>query len=222
MVWQFLQFLLFLCVCFLFKKNFILDYEWINNISNLVSRCICSKVIQLYIYLDSGGSDNKEVCLQCRRNGFDPRSQERFPGRVAAHSSSAWKIPWMGSLAGYSPEGHFERSQTWLGWLLLSLFFLKLFSYLYRILNSVPVNCSAFLLNVVVCLCQPYNFLSLSDLVWFLYSGDGGLVDRVWQCSFLCIFLEEFSEDRCQLFSKYLREFLCEAIWSGLSDCQEF
>ena len=66
------------------------------------------------------------------------------------------------------------KSQTWLEWLHFHVFFLKLFSYLlyYRILNSVPCANSRSLftiLNVVVCICQPYNFLSLCGLVWFLY-----------------------------------------------------
>ena len=34
--------------------------------------------------------------------------------------------------------------------------------------------------------------------------------------SLLFDFLEEFEQERCQLFSKFLVEFTCEAIWSGL------
>ena len=50
--------------------------------------------------------------------------------------------------------------------------------------------------------------------VWFWYQGDGGLIEWVWKCSFLCNFLKEFQKDRYYLFSKCLTEFSCEAISS--------
>ena len=38
----------------------------------------------------------------------DPLEKE-----MVTHASSlAWKIPWMGSLAGYNPEGHEESDMT--------------------------------------------------------------------------------------------------------------
>ena len=33
--------------------------------------------------------------------------------------------------------------------------------------------------------------------VWFWYQGDGGLIEWVWECSFLLSVLEEFHKDRC-------------------------
>ena len=47
------------------------------------------------------------------------------------------------------------------------------------------------------------SFLFIVLSVWFLYQGDGGLVEWVWKCSFLCYFLKEFQKDRHWLFSKY-------------------
>src|SRR5574337_188058 len=37
--------------------------------------------------------------------------------------------------------------------------------------------------------------------------------------TFLCNFLEEFEQDRCQLFSKFLVEFSCEAVWTWAFVC---
>ena len=34
-------------------------------------------------------------------------------------------------------------------------------------------------------------------------------------------FLEEFEQDRCQLFSKFLVEFSCEAVWTGAFVCSQ-
>ena len=39
------------------------------------------------------------------------------------------------------------------------------------------------------------SFLFLCCL-WFQYQGDGGLVEWVWKCSFLCNFLEEFQKNK--------------------------
>ena len=58
---------------------------------------------------------------------------------------------------------------------------------------------------------QQFSFCVLS--VWFWFQGDGGLVECVWKCSFLYIFLEEFEQVRCLFFSKLLVEFACEDIW---------
>ena len=35
---------------------------------------------------------------------------------------------------------------------------------------------------------ESFSFLSVI-FVWFWYQGDGGLVEGVWKCSFLCSFL---------------------------------
>ena len=32
--------------------------------------------------------------------------------------------------------------------------------------------------------------------VWFWFQGDGGLIEWVWKCSFLCNFSKEFSKDK--------------------------
>jgi len=44
-----------------------------------------------------GGSDSKNVCLQCGRPGFDPWGGKiPLEKEMATHSSTlAWKIPWM-------------------------------------------------------------------------------------------------------------------------------
>ena len=49
--------------------------------------------------------------------------------------------------------------------------------------------------------------------VLFGIMGDDGLIEWVWEFSFLCNFLDEFKQDRWSLFSKLLVEFTCEAIW---------
>ena len=44
----------------------------------------------------SGGSDDKSVCLQCGRPGFNPWvGKISLEKETATHSSTlAWKIPW--------------------------------------------------------------------------------------------------------------------------------
>ena len=69
------------------------------------------------------------------------------------------------------------------------------------------------LCSSVVLICNFFFFFG-NLFVWFWYQGDGGLVEWVWECSFLCNFWEEFEKDRCYLFSKCLTEFACEAVWS--------
>ena len=39
------------------------------------------------------------------------------------------------------------------------------------------------------------------------------------EVTFLCNFLEDFEQDRCQLFSKFLVEFSCEAVWTSAFVC---
>ena len=37
-----------------------------------------------------------------------------------------------------------------------------------------------------------YSFLFCVVFIWFWYQGDGGLIEWVWKCSFLCNFWKEF------------------------------
>ena len=45
-----------------------------------------------------------------------------------------------------------------------------------------------------------FLFFFCGIFVRFWYQGDGGLIEWVWKFTFLCNFLEEFEQDRCQLF----------------------
>ena len=72
--------------------------------------------------------------------------------------------------------------------------------------------------NVLLDSC-PVVFFFCDIFVWFCYQGDGGLVEWVWECSSLCCILEEFENDRCQFFCKYLIEYTCLAIWSWAFVC---
>ena len=63
-----------------------------------------------------GGSTGKEPTCQCRRwkrRRFDPWAG-RIPagGRGKPLSVPAWRIPWTGSMVGYSPYGHKESEMT--------------------------------------------------------------------------------------------------------------
>ena len=48
--------------------------------------------------------------------------------------------------------------------------------------------------------------------VWFWQQGDGGLVELVCNCSFLCNFLKEFWKEKHCIILKYLIELSCEVI----------
>ena len=54
-----------------------------------------------------------------------------------------------------------------------------------------------------------YSFLFCGIFFWFWYQGDSGLIEWVWAFSFLNNFLGEFDQDRYQVFSKLLVEFIC-------------
>ena len=68
----------------------------------------------------------------------------------------------------------------------------------------------------------PVIFFFSDIFVWLCYQSDGGLVEWAWEFSFLRKFLEEFWKDRSQVFSKYLIEITCEAIWSWTFVCWKF
>ena len=74
-----------------------------------------SKVIQLHIYicLFPGGSDNQESACNAGEMGSIPGQEDPLEKEMVTHASIlAWKFPWMGSLAGYNPEGHEESDMT--------------------------------------------------------------------------------------------------------------
>ena len=178
---------------------------------------VYSKVIQLHIYicLFPGGSDNQESACNAGEMGSIPGSR-RSPGEGNGNprQQSGLENPMDGESGRLQSRGS-RRVRHDLRDFTLILFEIIFLFTLLQTIEVFPVLYSRSLftiLNVVVCLCEPYNFLSMCDLVCFLYQGDGGLMDRVWECSFLCNFWEEFQKDRYQLFTKYLNEFTCEAI----------
>ena len=67
------------------------------------------KVYQVLVRLSfPGGTSGKEPACQCKRRKkpeFDPLGlEDPLEKGTATHSSIlAWRIPWTGSLAGYSP-----------------------------------------------------------------------------------------------------------------------
>ena len=62
----------------------------------------------------------------------------------------------------------------------------------YVLLDSVCQNFLEYFCIYVHQWYWPVIFFSCHIFVWFWYQGNGGLVEWVWMCSFLCNFLEEF------------------------------
>lgn len=55
----------------------------------------------------------------------------------------------------------------------------------------------------VLHLCSSGYFSPCSIFVWFWYHGNAGLMKRVWKCSFLFGFGEEFEKDWCWYFKHW-------------------